>query len=127
MLNIDLDESTGIAVVRPEGALSANDFVHIVQVIDPYLEARGELNGLVIYSRDFPGWRSFGALVKHLKFVKNHQRKVSHIALVTDSWMGWVVDRVASHFTGARVRHFPYSELNQAKSWIAESKPAWVH
>lgn len=124
MLHIELDESTGIAVVTPEGALSESDFTCVVQVIDPYIEKHGGLKGLVIYTKDFPGWNSFGALAKHLRFVKNHHRKLAHIALVTDSKLGLLADKVASHFIAAKVMHFRYSELDQAKVWITQDERA---
>lgn len=37
MLSIELDNETGIAIVKPEGALAEKDFDAIAAVIDPYL------------------------------------------------------------------------------------------
>ena len=37
MLDGELDRVSGLAVVRPEGALSQSDFETIGNVIDPYL------------------------------------------------------------------------------------------
>ena len=88
MLNVELDRATGLAVLRPEGALTESDFDAVAAVIDPYLEANGALNGLIIYTKDFPGWDTFGAMLKHFKFVRSHHQKLSRVALVTDSRMG---------------------------------------
>ncbi len=38
MLNIRLDETTGIASLIPEGKLSTSDFIAASAKIDPYLE-----------------------------------------------------------------------------------------
>jgi hypothetical protein len=123
MLSIELDSTAGLAIVRPEGALTESDFESIAGVIDPYLEERGELNGLIIYTKDFPGWDSFGAMIKHVKFVKNHHQKLSHVALVTDSKFGKVAEKIAGHFVSADVKHFPYRQFAEAKSWILDAKP----
>ena len=126
MLNIDLDVSTGIAVVIPEGALSEEDFDHVVEVINPYIQTHGRLRGLLIYTTNFSSWDSFGLLIKNLKFLRNHHKKMSHVALVTDSRLVWFVDRLASHFTAARVRHFSCSDFDQARIWIIRNEQPWI-
>ena len=118
MLSIELDNETGIAIVKPEGALAENDFDAIAAVIDPYLDKYGELAGLIIYTQAFPGWETFGSFVEHFKFVKQHHRKLSHVALVTDSEIANVAEKIAGHFVSAKVKHFPYDELVQAKNWV---------
>ncbi len=102
----------------PEGTLSESDFDSIASVIDPYLEEHGELRGLIIYTKDFPGWDSFGTMLKHFKFVKDHQQKLSHVALVTDSAIGNFAEKIAGHFISAEVKHFPYGQIIDAKNWI---------
>ena len=120
MLNVELDSAQGIAVLKPEGALTENDFDSAAGVIDPYLESHGELKGLIVSTRDFPGWESFGSLVKHFKFVKDHQKRLSRIALVTDSQMGNVAEKIAGHFISAEIKHFQYDQFSAAKDWITQ-------
>ena len=122
MLNIELNKEAGLAIVQPEGTLSESDFDTVASVIDPYLEEHGELNGLIIYTKDFPGWDSFGTMLKHFKFVKDHQQKLSHVALVTDSAIGNLAEKIAGHFISAEVKHFPYSQVVDAKSWILDAE-----
>jgi len=119
MLNVELNSETGIAVLRPEGALSENDFDIATKTIDPYIESHGRLNGLIISTRDFPGWESFGSLAGHIRFVKNHHEKLSHVALVTDSKLGNVAEKIAGHFVSAEIKHFPYDQFSEAKNWIS--------
>ena len=64
MLTVELENKTGIATLIPEGKLSETDFVKVADVIDPYIEAKGKLNGLIIYSEKFPGWQSFSSMIK---------------------------------------------------------------
>ena len=122
MLSIDLNKEAGLVIVQPEGTLSESDFDTIASVIDPYLEEHGELRGLIIYTKDFPGWDSFGAMLKHFKFVKDHHQKLSYVALVTDSAIGNLAEKIAGHFISAEVKYFPYSQLADAKSWILDAE-----
>jgi len=123
MLNVELDKVTGIATLRPDGALSENDFESASIVIDPFIEKSGKLRGLIISTKTFPGWGSFGSLIKHFKFVKEHHKKVSHVALVTDSVLGDFAEKIAEHFVSAEIKHFTFDELGNAQSWILNAEP----
>ena len=98
MVKVELDKEAGLAIVKPEGALAQENFDTIAAIIDPYLEEHGKLNGLIIYTQTFPGWESFGAVLRHFKFVKNHHQKLSYVALVTDSKIGDVAEKITGHF-----------------------------
>ena len=118
MLNVELDEVKGIATLRPDGALSENDFESVSNVVDHYIEKSGKLNGIIICTKTFPGWDSFAALIKHFKFVKEHHKKVAHVALVTDTAVGEFAVKIAEHFVSAEIKHFAFDELSAAQSWI---------
>lgn len=118
MLNIELDEVNGIATLRPIGALSEKDFEFASSTIDPYIENYGNLKGIIIITDSFPGWESLGSFLKHFKFVKEHHKQVSHVALVTDSVLGDFGEKIADHFVSADIKHFASDELNKAQSWI---------
>ncbi|MDF7799686.1 STAS/SEC14 domain-containing protein [Pontiellaceae bacterium B1224] len=94
MLNVTLDKENGIALLEPHGALDRSDFENAVGLIDPYIEEAGKLNGLIIYTEKFPGWDSFGALVSHLKMIRNHHHEIKRIALVTDSAFGEAGEKI---------------------------------
>ena len=93
-----------------------------VQLItkDPFIEEKGRLNGLIIRSKSFVGWDSFAALTRHLRFVRNHQQKISRVALVTDSPIGKLAEVTAGHFISAEVKDFEYEEMEQARAWVLE-------
>ena len=76
MLSVEIDEVNGIAMLEPDGALSKNDFELAAKIIDPYIQETGQLNGLIMHTKSFPGWDSFAALFSHLQFVKEHHRKI---------------------------------------------------
>ena len=123
MLNVELDEVNGIAILSPDGALSEKDFESASSVIDSYIGKYGNLKGLIINTKSFPGWESLGSLIKHFKFVKEHHKKVSHVALVTDSVLGNFGEKIADHFISAEIKHFPFNDLNNAQSWILNAEP----
>lgn len=118
MLNIEFDPQAGIAIIQPQEALTEADFAEIAGVIDPHLEQQGEFRGLIIHTEHFPGWESFGAMLEHFKFVREHHQKLSHVALVSDSSLANIAEKLAGHFVAAELRHFAYADLEEAKIWI---------
>jgi hypothetical protein len=111
------DESAQLVVLEPDGALSEADFKAAAATIDPLIE-QGRLKGLVIHTETFPGWDSFGALVSHLRFVRDHHERVRRVAVVTDSRLGDLAEKLAGHFVSAQIRHFPFAEIESARHWI---------
>ena len=118
MLKVYLSEAEGIAILEPDGELSESDFKTATETIDPYIEKVGKLNGLIIHVRSFPGWESFASFITHMKFVKQHHKKVSRIGFVTDSPIGSIAENIASHFVNAEIKNFSFDELENAKKWI---------
>ncbi len=118
MLNIYLNEKQGIAILEPDGKLSESDFISASKLIDPYIEKSGQLNGIIIHVESFPGWGSFAALISHLKFVQEHHKKITCIALATDSSVGSFAERIVSHFVRAEIKNFKFNELEEATDWI---------
>ena len=98
MLSVQINEVNGIALFELLGPLSERDFKSTIRVVDPWIEKNGRLKGLIIYTKSFPGWESFGALSSHLIFVREHHTKISRVAFVTDSAVGNVAEKIASHF-----------------------------
>jgi hypothetical protein len=119
MLSVQIDEVNGTALFEPNGPLSESDFQSAARIIDPWIEKNGRLQGLIIYTKSFPGWESIGALCSHLIFVKEHHKKIDRVALVTDSAIGNVAEKIAYHFVKAEIKVFPYKSLEEAKSWLS--------
>lgn len=117
MLSVKIDEVNGIAILEPGGPLSQADFESAAKMIDPYIEKTGQLHGLIIHTKSFPGWDSFAALSSHLRFVKNHHKNISRVAFSTDSVVGHFAEAVASHFVNAEIKLFSYQDFEAAKTW----------
>lgn len=118
MIEITLDTANAILYVQPKSALEEDDFVQLAKVVDPYIEKSGNLAALIIDARAFPGWDSLGAMAAHFRFVRDHHKRIRKVGLVTDSALGDVAERLASHFVAAEIRHFPAGKLEAAKMWV---------
>ena len=120
MIKYDLDKPNSILTVRPESSLDKSDFTELAKAVDPEIEANGKLAGLIINAPGFPGWDSFGAMVTHFRFIRDHQKHVGRIAVVTDSHIGDFAARLGSHFISAKIRQFPAGQVEQAREWIVD-------
>jgi hypothetical protein len=118
MVEYELLRTEGFLILRPQGRLEAADFENLAQEIDPYIEANGKLNGLMIAAESFPGWTGFAALIAHFKFVRDHHRKIQKVAVVSDSSFLSVAPKIASHFVQADLRHFSQSQREEALAWL---------
>jgi hypothetical protein len=118
MIDYELDQAHSILRVQPESSLDKSDFAELAKVVDPEIEAGGALAGLIIDAPHFPGWDSFGALVTHIRFVRDHHKHVKKIAVVTDSHLGDFAEHLASHFIAAEIRPFRAGQVEQARHWI---------
>ena len=118
MIEYDLDTEHSILDARPTAPLEQEDFVNLAKAVDPHIEATGGLAGIIVDAPRFPGWESFGALVSHLRFVRDRHQHVKKVAVVTDSRLGEVAERLASHFVSAEIKQFPAGQTDAARQWI---------
>ncbi|MCA9720557.1 MAG: STAS/SEC14 domain-containing protein [Myxococcales bacterium] len=116
-------EDVGVLVVEPGGPLRAQDFDALSASADRWIEAHGELAGLVIHTRAFPGWESLGSFFRHIRFVRDHHQHLRRIALAADTKLASVAPKIAEHFVKAEVRTFAFDELDGAIAW-AGGRPA---
>ena len=118
MLEHRLDTTRSILFLRPRSALERADFEALAIEVDPYIESRGGLTGIVLEAEGFPGWESLGAMAAHFRFVRDHHRHIRRIAVVTDSAMGNVAEKLASHFVAAEIKRFPEGQTKAAEDWV---------
>ena len=115
---INITQEQHYCVIEPQGPLSKEDFAEIASQIDPIIESEGQLDGLIIKTRAFPGWEDLGGVIEHFRFVKNHHQSVKKIAIVTDAKVGEIFPSIVSHFVNAEVKHFDFDEYEDAVDWI---------
>jgi hypothetical protein len=56
-------------------------------------------------------------MVSHLRFVRDHQKHIK-VAVVTDSHLADVAERLGSHFVSAEIRHLPAGQIEPARQRI---------
>jgi SpoIIAA-like len=118
MIDYTLDKENSVLHVRATGRLRKDDFDTLAEAVDPFIEQTGGLRGLVLETPSFPGWENLGAVARHFRFVRNHHRRISKVAVVTDSPLGDAAEHIASHFVAAKIKHFSAGQVEEAKTWI---------
>ena len=112
MLAHQLDRATGILTLAPSGPLHAGDFVAVAAEVDPWIADHGELRGVLVHAKAFPG---------HVGFVRTHVGKVRRVAICSDSALLTIAPQFAKLFVHAEVRHFAYAEVDAAAAWLAQA------
>jgi hypothetical protein len=109
----------GVLVVEPTRPLRAEDFDALSSTVDPWIEAKGTLHGIVVHTRGFPGWTNLGSFLRHIRFVGDHHRKVARVALAADGTIAEMAPSLSDAFVQAEVKHFGYERLEDAIAWAA--------
>lgn len=110
---------SGVVVVEVSQPLRVPDFDALGLTVDTWLDSHDRLPGLVLQARAFPGWENLGGLIRHIRFVREHHRKIRRVAVAVDGPMGTLAPRVAEHFVQAEVRRFGHDQLDEAIEWAA--------
>ncbi len=120
---IDIDQSDpDFVVLRPEGALSEEDFASVARAIDDRINRTDKVPNLIIRVDKLPYWDSIGALTRHFHLVKEHHALVKKVAIVGDNPLLSVTPEIANMLVKAVVRRFPESKLDDARQWARAEK-----
>lgn len=119
-LSFELLKDQGVLILEPRGELETADFERLSADVDPYIEGAGVLKGMVIVAEHFPGWDDFAALTSHVRFVREHHKKIRRVALVTADRLMAAIPRFASRFVAAEVRAFPMAQRDEALLWVSQ-------
>jgi len=117
-LSITLDKEKHILTLEPQGVLTEEDFQSLSDMVDPYLAGGNQLKGLIIRTKNFPGWDSLSALKGHIDFVKQHHEKIEKLAFVTDSSLINAMKTMAGAFVHPSIKEFSYDAVKEAHEWI---------
>ena len=118
MLDYSIMKPEGIVVLKPRAPLSKEDFAGLTAAVDSYLSDHAKLRGVLIQSKQFPGWENFGGFTAHMHFVRDHHKKVERVAVVTDSPVAGIAESLGKHFTSAEVKRFPFPDDAKALDWL---------
>ena len=120
-LDVLLDEDSAFAILEPKAKLTKEDFEAASAALDPFIRERGELQGMMIKTRDFPGYDSLEDMAEHFKFIKSHHDKIGRVALVTDAPVASMVERLGDFLTKSEVKHFDFADAANAERWACAS------
>lgn len=112
----------GVLVVEPSGKLRREDFDAVAMTVDPWIEANGELEGMVIHARSFPGWENVGSFIRHMQFIRDYHRKIRRVAVAAESRFAEVGPALGEHFVAAEIKGFGYDELDRAIEWAGRAR-----
>jgi hypothetical protein len=110
---------SGVLVVEVTAPLRVQDFDALAATADTWLETHEVLPGIVIHARQFPGWENVAGMLRHLRFAREHHRKVRRVALAADSRLAGLAPHLAEHFVQAEIKAFGCDELDNALEWAA--------
>ena len=118
-----IEQLTGLAPhtlgFKMSGKLHDADYKTFVPMVDAAIAKDGKVNVLAQF-HDFQGWDA-KALWDDIKFSTTHCTKIKRIALVGEKkWEKWMA-AVCKPFTMAKIRYFDASEIEAAKTWLAEA------
>ncbi len=111
----------GVIVVEVKAPLSAQDFDALALTANTWIEAHGDLRGIVIHASEFPGWQDLSGFFRHMRFVRNHHRKIARVALAAEGKLASLAPRIAEHFVEAQIKSFAYDALDDAIAWAQGS------
>jgi hypothetical protein len=121
MLKITDDEAHNCLVLEPTGPLTQRDLDALTERFDERVSETDRVPNLVIRAGGFPAWADFAALLKHLRFIREHHRLVERVAIVSDARALDLAPRLARRFVSADVRHFPAAGFEAALAWVGEA------
>jgi hypothetical protein len=124
MLKYELRQDDGILVLHPEGPLEAADFTTLASDVNAYLKRHGTLRGVLIRAKSFPGWKDFGALLAHLKFLKEYLHRIEKVAVIADGVIATLMPNIAKHFVHAQTQHFDLTREDAAWTWLKQGGSA---
>ena len=121
MIQHEMHHDKGVLIVKPFGPLTAEDFAAITRDASSYIESHGALDGFMICTKKFPGYKNIQGLWSHLRFVRAHHRKIKKVAFVSDSRFYEVASRMVSQCVQPKVKHFGSRHEANALHWISSA------
>lgn len=121
MLRITADDAHGCLLLEPSGPLTERDLDALKAQVDA-AAASGRMPNLVIVASAFPAWTDIATLLKHVRFIRTHHRRVRRVAFVSDARALSVAPRLARALVRAEVRQFGAEALDAALAWVGERR-----
>lgn len=115
-------EDEGVLILEPTAPLTTEDFDAVLTFVEPWTAVHGQLSGIIIQAHAFPGWESFGGMLRHLSFSHDHHLNVDRVALVSDAKLAEILPQLVDQFFTAEVKQFDEDALDYAINWASGGK-----
>ena len=123
MIEVSIDRENNVIVATARDTLSEADFENLSGSINDYINSMDRVPALVLNAQSLPHWKDSAALFAHLKLVRDHQKILPKVALVSDSATLSLMPSLVDIFVRAKVRHFAQSDFDKALAWAARVDP----
>lgn len=108
----------GILQVEPTGKLQDKEFEALSTEIQAISEKQETLNGVLISTREFPGYQKVSDLLAHAQFIQEQQHQIPKVALCTDSPVGHFLEWIGKTLPDTEARTFRFDEKKEAEAWL---------
>lgn len=112
------DEENGVLLLDVKNAFTAEDFIEIENIINPFFEAKGELGGVIINSKKFPYWQDSKNRSEYFHFAQNNHYKFKKAAFSMGGFFIKIVARFARNRAHPQIKTFKYGQIEQAQEWV---------
>ncbi|RCS50548.1 STAS/SEC14 domain-containing protein [Bremerella cremea] len=118
--NLEIVHLKDLTIVRISGKLTAEDYEKFVPEVEKQIAEFGKLR-LLVELHDFHGW-TLAAVWDDINFDMKHWNDIKRLAIVGESKWEAGMAVFCKPFTGAKVKYFDHSKLEQAKKWLVEEE-----
>ncbi|MCC9608456.1 STAS/SEC14 domain-containing protein [Blastopirellula sp. JC732] len=115
---LDIVEVGKLVHVKATGKLTKESYEVFVPVIEKQIAEHGKLR-ILFEMHDFHGW-TMSAAWEDMKFDYKHWNDIERLAIVGESKWEEGMASFCKPFTGAKVKYFDHTKLDEAKAWLAE-------
>jgi hypothetical protein len=117
-LDYDLEKASGILTIEPKAPLTVDDFKTLTADVDRYLASHDTWNGILLGVAHVPGRENFAAFIQHMRFVRDHQKRIARVAVLTDNSLLKIAPEIAAHLAHPEFRVFASGDRAGAVDWL---------
>ncbi len=119
MIEVSIDRENNVIIATARDTLAEADFTNLSDSINDYINSTDQVPALVLNAEALPHWKNAAALFAHVRLVRNHQKILPKVALVSDNATLSLMPSLVDIFVRAKVRHFAQEDFDKALEWAA--------
>ncbi|MEX3011912.1 STAS/SEC14 domain-containing protein [Hoeflea sp. TYP-13] len=120
MIETTIDRENNLIIATARDTLVEMDFNNFSDCINDYINSTDRAPSIVLNAEELPHWKNSAALFAHIKLVRNHQKILPKVALVSDNSALSLMPLLVDLFVKAKVRHFHQCDFDKAIAWASK-------